>query len=214
MSENKGITLTMLIISIGIALMIAIVANVIIHIRQKKNPESIPRVASWIAKGFAILSIAAAAAMAVLIGTASAHGLYTLDIDIRKAVIGIQKSHVDQSAELAKAIGWTENTAPENPKDSFVLIYRFSCDDCEAIKDEIAAKLNTTGKKWYAISSRSQLGIAYRKFYNISSTPSLVATNADGKTSVAVIFSDETGKVAVNEGAWNLLLRHMGLSIQ
>ena len=214
MDEHDGITLTMILIGICVVLVIAVIINVIIYIKRKKNPLSVSPAVNGIAKAFAILSAVAAIAFTALVGVAWTHGLYTMDIDIRKTITGIQKSHVNQSDELTKAINWTENTPPQSPNDTFVLVYRFSCKDCEAIKEEIAAKLNTTGKKWYAVSSRSPLGRAYCDFYNISSVPSLIATNSEGKTNVATIFTDDTGKVTVNEGAWEFLLRHMGLSAQ
>ena len=147
--------------------------------------------------------------LAITTGIALTHGMYDMNIRADKIFENIQKSPVDQSSDFAKAINYQTGEMPNTLKSSFVILYRFTCPDCELTHDNITAKLNAEGKPYWFVSSRSDVGKALCNLYGISDVPAIIAYDSNGRVSAGKITTLDGDKPIVDESAWELAIRHV-----
>lgn len=210
--NDTHVTLFQVVTAVTVILAIALIAFVVVRIRAKRGlpmPEWLPIPVT------AVLTLAAASslALAVICFMAYDHGMYSLDIRADRIIRNIQMSPHDQSKELAEATGWSEGETPHNPKDAFVVIYRFTCPDCEGVKDELQARLANSGYPYWFVSSRSPLGHAMCELYGVDEVPSLISFDDEGRASLAVIYETKDGKPVLSESAWKFAAERVDPSL-
>lgn len=136
---------------------------------------------------FAIGAVTIITATGIAI-TGFSHGMASSNIPITKAIENIQHTPVE-SKEL-----------PEDRRGSIIILYKFNCENCKAIYDDLSETLSNY-KNIYWISSESELGKSFAEELEITEVPtgiymryndynnsvkavkySLATTDADGNT--------------------------------
>lgn len=103
------------------------------------------------------LCIIIAAILVILTTAALRHGLYDYELTVPQLITGLRYSP-------------EEDTLPEDLSDSLIIYYRFTCDDCEEIYDDLRQSfLGYNNVYW--ISTRSEQGKALRKLYPVEQVP-------------------------------------------
>ena len=157
---------------------------------KKTQPEKTHKAAAllWILPSLvAVVIIANLITTGIGYKTAVDHGLYTTDISVAKMFTGIEKSPIPDKYDETKA------------KGKILLFYKFGCNDCEAIYDDLSKTVSDADVLW--ISTRSDTGKKLVEEYKIEEVPSgvyvrenayndalpytkklLYTVNADGET--------------------------------
>lgn len=138
------------------------------------------------------------------VNTALAHGLYTFDTPVAKLDEAIANSPIEMSDQFP---------TDETPTNAIVVMYRFTCPDCESIYKELNARLSGTRYDIYWISSRSPVGVVLRDAYDIQEVPSIIAFDANGKPNVAVAYyADSAGNAIMDTAAIDLAINMLDAS--
>lgn len=205
--ESNSITMSNVLIATIVTLIVAIVIRVAIEVMAHKKTPAPKQVRALATIALAVISTFSVA-FAVICAIAFSHGMYDLDVDATKILKSIEFSPTDQSNEFARAIGYSEGETPTTVKSSFVVIYRFTCPDCEQTHHELESKLRAEGKPYWFISSRSDVGHALCNLYGINEVPSIIAYDSQGRASAGVIYQREGDDIQLNDSAWKIAVRH------
>lgn len=152
---------------------------------RRKNPklQLSYKICSYIIQGLnmlcAIFSALYLVSGAQLLHTGVQHGMYHTNLTWQQLQTSIDHSPV-------------ESILPKNLQNKLVIYYRFGCDDCEVIYDDLSAQLNSVSDVYW-ISTRSKQGEALRNTYPISHVPSAVYITSRN-TGIIKNLTDKTGK--------------------
>lgn len=112
------------------------------------------------------LCIIMAAILVILTTAALRHGLYDYELTVPQLITGLRYSP-------------EEDTLPEDLSDSLIIYYRFTCDDCEDIYDDLRQSF-LGYENVYWISTRSPQGEALREIYPVEQVPTGIYIDDEG----------------------------------
>lgn len=205
--EKNFIKLSDVLAFIIVGLVIGLIAKGVVELMKRKGKE-IPKGVNIAANIVTIVFAVAAIGFGITSAIALQHGMYGLDIRAERIFTNIQKSPIDQSADFAKVSNFQEGSNPEPVKSSYVVVYRFTCPDCEAISEELDAKLKAEGKPYWYVSSRSAVGKALCSLYGINEVPSIIAYDSQGKASTGIIYTKDGDNTILDTSVWDIAVRH------
>lgn len=101
-----------------------------------------------------------------------------------------------------------EDILPEDKNGSLIFYFRYGCDDCETIFDQLQSYKNNPDYKIYWVNTRSDQGLSLREQYPIQKTPSGVYISQDGTKNYTYILytKDSSGNTILDEKNLNRLL--------
>lgn len=193
------------VIAVMAAAIVMLAATLILRKMGKTVPKAV-NVASYVIFG---ICATGTVAFAIVCGIAKSHGMYTLDMAAERLLPAIQRSPTDQSEQYAKSISYKPGQLV-NPdtKSGLVVMYRFSCPDCEYINADMQVKLKASNLPYWWVSSRSEVGRALCERYGIDQVPAIIAFDGNGKMSIGQLHTTKDGHVVVDEQAWKIALDH------
>lgn len=154
-----------LLILLGTLLALSLVSAIGLSVKNKESNQAIKSASNtlFIVSGIILT-------MLVLLGSlcfiGKSHGMYEYNLSVPDLITGI--THTPK-----------EDTAPNNFKNTCIIYYRFTCDDCEAIYND----LRTTFLGYdniYWISTRSDQGKKLTEKYPVTQVPSAVYIDNNG----------------------------------
>lgn len=112
-----------------------------------------------------ILFVTALIIIGVQIDTAKSHGMYQKNMPFAEMVLSNKKSPA-------------ESKVPEKLAGSIIIYYKYGCDDCEDIYEDLSNKVKDKSNVYW-ISTRSQQGKKLLKNYPVDTVPSAVYVRND-----------------------------------
>lgn len=198
------LTITQAAIALAVIFAIGIILTSISIILTKKNDtkNTITRLPLYLGSCMTIISGILGIVLFTQVQTAKPHGLYSMDIEVTKLAKGIAHSPLDQSESF---------NPDEEHKNAIVVLYRFTCPDCEAVYEQFKAQLDSLPYDTYWISSRSKNGRALLEQYGVSEVPTILAFDANGRVSVAKAYTyDDAGNAILDQSAMDVVLKTLG----
>jgi hypothetical protein len=150
-------------------------------------------------------SLVGSTVLMLTVKEARAHGLYTTDTKVMPLREQIAKSPVDQSEEFARYL--EEN---DSPKSVIVILYRLTCEDCEAVFEDLSHEMLTMPGTIFWVSSRSATGTELRDLYDIRRVPTVLYFDGEGRPSMATLATkDANGNVKLDQSVITLMRAKM-----
>lgn len=145
-----------------------------------------------------------------LVNTAVEHGLYDLGLPIAPLAEQVRHSPKDQSEEFAAAVSEVGGT----PTNTIVVVYRLTCPDCEAVFEDLDARLRTIPADVFWVSSRSSVGEQLRDLYDVTQVPSLIVFDDNGRASVSLAYTkDAAGNSVLDTSVIDIAARTLGQEV-
>lgn len=158
-------TVKTLFLLLGIFLIITLLGAITFLTKSKKGNTAMKSAGNTLfACSGCIIIVTAILCILCFVGTK--HGMYDYNISVPQLITSITNTP-------------EEDTIPEDLHNTCIIYYRFTCDDCEAIYDE----LRTTFLGYpniYWVSTRSEQGQALTEQYPVSQVPSAVYIDNNG----------------------------------
>lgn len=189
-------------IALALCALLGIGLVMLARLVNKKTPGTkMAAVMLWPGMCITLISIATAIVLIMQVHIAKAHGMYSYDIPVMELPNNIAHSPKDQSAEF---------DMEAEHKNTIVMLYRFTCHDCEAVHEQFNAELDSLPYEHYWISSRSEVGQKLREMYNINEVPTMIAFDINGRASVAKAYTyDDAGNPMVDRSAVDIAMRNL-----
>lgn len=172
----ESITLIPAAVIIALVALIGVVAIVFARkLEAAQWPEGVevkPHPAK-LAPGIALIavSVIAAAWLGATVAIAYDHGMYDTSVPIMQMAYANEHSFPDQSDQ------WQGSSSMAG---KVIIMYRYTCEDCEATSHAIEAALAADGIEHLWISSRSEKGFDIRNRYNVNEVPYYIAFSPNG----------------------------------
>lgn len=182
----------------GLAIMLVPNRKYMMHDDSATEPKRVP-----LAIGIALIlsSVSTGIAAGLLVNKAMDHGLYDMGLPIVPLIEQVRLSPSDQSEEFGRHV--EEGGTPTN---TIVSMYRLTCPHCEAIYEDLEARLRAMPYDYFWVSSRSPVGEQLRDLYDVTDVPALISFDAKGRASVAMAYTtDAAGNTVLDTAALDLI---------
>lgn len=173
---------------ISTALLMICAGILIFRICRRKRAGTAPAVerTDTALCGICILLAGLAIWLGITKATAIRHGDYNAPLSVSRAVTAIEYSP-------------EENVLPEDYnelKGKIILYFRFGCQDCEDVYEDLSRQIEPVKDDVYWVSTRSEQGEKLRETYPVDHVPSLVYISTTGeafKYRLDTDFGDRAG---------------------
>lgn len=158
-------TVKVLFILLGILLVITLLGAIAFMIKSKNGNAAMKSAGNTLFTCSGCIIIATAI-LCILCFIGTKHGMYDYNISVPQLITSITNTP-------------EEDTLPDDLHNTCIIYYRFTCDDCEAIYDDLRTTfLGYSNVYW--ISTRSPQGKALTEQYPVSQVPSAVYIDNNG----------------------------------
>lgn len=195
---QQAMAIVLLTMAIGLAIMLLPNRRYMLNKGDEVAPKKVP-----LAIGLSLIAVAVATgvSMGVLLKDALAHGLYDINLPIVPLIEQVRLSPEDQSEEFGAYV--EENGTPTN---TIVSMYRLTCPHCEAIYEDLDARLRAMPYQHFWVSSKSPVGAQLRDLYDVKDVPAIISFDAKGRASVALIWTtDAAGNTQLDTAALDII---------
>lgn len=203
--ENLTIQQAIILAIAAMALSVVVLAIPMLIWTGQKDNAKLHKVPVAIGALMLAGSLVGSAALMMTVQEARAHGLYTTDTKVMPLREQIAKSPIDQSEEFAKYL--EEN---DSPKSTIVILYRLTCEDCEAVFEDLSHEMLTMPGTIFWVSSRSATGTELRDLYDIRRVPTVLYFDGEGRPSMATLATkDANGNTKLDQSVIALMRAKM-----
>lgn len=147
------------------ASILLIIIALCVLIKKKDIRKSIKRTTGIIIAFLFVGNLAFGIWANTFIRTAERHGMYDTSNTVTEVMEYIGKTPI-------------EDTLPDDLTDTLIIYYRFDCEDCHNVYDDLVKEVarfeEKTGDKIYWVSTRSDQGKQLRETYSVASVPSFM----------------------------------------
>lgn len=199
---QQAVAIVLLTMAIGLAVMLLPNRR---YMLNKKDEIALKKVPLAIGLSLIIIAIATGVSTGVLLKDALAHGLYDMNLPIVPLIEQVRLSPEDQSEEFG---AYVEACAEkdEKPTNTIVSMYRLTCPHCEAIYEDLDARLRAMSYRYFWVSSKSPVGVQLRDLYDVKDVPAIISFDANGRASVNLIWTtDAAGNTQLDTAALDII---------
>lgn len=200
---QQAVAIVLLTMAIGLAIMLLPNRR---YMLNKGDEIALKKVPLAVGLSLIIVAITTGVSTGVLLKDALAHGLYDMNLPIVPLIEQVRLSPEDQSEEFG---AYVEACAEKDkkPTNTIVSMYRLTCPHCEAIYEDLDARLRAMPYQHFWVSSKSPVGVQLRDLYDVKDVPAIISFDANGRASASqkIWMTDAAGNTQLDTAALDII---------